>query len=219
MSRGSALAVLSPLAAEQWGMVTAEHARGLGVSRLDLSRLVQDGTFERIEPGTRVYRLTGSPPDPDLDPLRAAWLQLGAGTPTAQRLRVPDAVVSHRSAATALGLGDLLPDVHEFYSQTRRRLRRDDVRIRVRAHLPRQDWTIVHGLPVTTARKIVDDLLHDREDESAVARIVQDALRAVLLTPAELEDSVHSHAAAYGAPSGSAMAVALTGTTRGSEIG
>jgi hypothetical protein len=58
-----------------------------------------------------------------------------------------------------------------------------------------------------------------REDESAVARIVQDALRAELLTPAELEDSVRSHAAAYGAPSGSAMAVALTGTTRGSEIG
>jgi hypothetical protein len=127
--------------------------------------------------------------------------------------------VSHHSAATALGLGDLLPDVHEFSSQTRRRLRRDDVRIRVRAHLPRQDWTIVHGLPVTTTRKIVADLLHDREDESAVARIVQDALRAALLTPAELEDSVHSHAAAYGAPSGSAMAVALTGTTRGSEIG
>ncbi len=47
--------------AEQWGMVTAEHARELGVSRLDLSRLVQGGTLERIEPGKRVYRLTGSP--------------------------------------------------------------------------------------------------------------------------------------------------------------
>lgn len=210
--------MLSPFAAEQWGMVTAAQARELEVSRLDLSRLVQDGTFERIEPGAQVYRLTGSPPDPDLDPLRAAWLQLGAGTPTAQRLRVPDAVVSHRSAAAALGLGDLLSDVHEFYSRTRRRLRREDVRIRVRPQLPRQDWMVVRGLPVTTARKIVADLLHDREDESAVARIVRDALRAELLTPTELEDSVRSHAAAYGVPSGSAMAVALAGIARGSEI-
>ncbi len=219
MSRGRALAVLSPLTAEQWGMVTAAQARELGVSRLDLSRLVQDGTFERIEPAARVYRLTGSPPNPDLDPLRAAWLQLGAAAPPAQRLRVPDAVVSHRSAAAVLGLGDLLSDAHEFYTRTRHRLRRDDVRIHVRAQLPRQDWTIVRGLPVATARKIVTDLLHDREDESAIARIVQDALRAQLLTPAELKDSVRSHATAYGSPSNSAMAVALAGTANGSEIG
>ena len=218
MSRGKALAVLSPSAAEQWGMVTATQARELGVSRLDLSRLVQDGTLERIKPGARVYRLTGSPPDPDLDPLRAAWLQLGAGTPSAQRLRAPDAVVSHRSAAAVLGLGDLLSDMHEFYTQTRHRLRRDDVRIRVQTQLPRQDWTVVRGLPVTTARKIITDLLHDREDESAIARIVQDALRTQLLTPAELEDSVRGHTAAYGSPSDPAMAVALAGTTRGSDI-
>jgi hypothetical protein len=200
-------------------MVTAAQARELGVSRLDRSRLVQDGTVERIEPGARVYRLTGSPPDPDLDPLRAAWLQLCAGTSTAQRLRAPDAVVSHRSAAAVLGLGDLLTDAHEFYTRTRHRLRRDDVRVHVRAQLLRQDWTIVRGLPVTTARKIIADLLHDREDESAIARIVQDALHTQLLTPAELEDSVGSHAAAYGSPSASAMAVALSGTTSDSESG
>lgn len=211
--------MLSPLAAEQWGMVAATQARELGVSRLDLSRLVQDGTVERIEPGARVYRLAGSPPDPDVDPLRAAWLQLGATTPTAQRLRVPDAVVSHRSAAAVLGLGDMLSDTHEFYTRTRHRLRRNDVRIRVRAQLPRQDWTIVRGLPVTTARKIIADLLHDREDESAIARIVQDAVRAQLLTWAELRDSVRRHAAAYGWPSDSAMAVALAGTSTGAEIG
>ncbi|MGH4002938.1 MAG: type IV toxin-antitoxin system AbiEi family antitoxin domain-containing protein [Pseudonocardiaceae bacterium] len=207
--------MLSPLAAEQWGMVTAAQARQLAVSRLDLSRLVQDGTFERIEPGARVYRLTGSPPDPELDPLRAAWLQLGAGTPAAQRLRGPDAVVSHRSATAALDLGDLLPDRHEFYCRTRRRLRRNDVRIHVREVLSRQDWMIVRGLPVTTARRIVADMLHDREDESAVARIVHDALHAELLTPAELEDSVHGHASAYGAPSDSAMVAALTGPAWG----
>lgn len=136
-----------------------------------------------------------------------------------RRLRAPDAVVSHRSAAATLGLGDLLPDVHEFYSWIRRRLRREDVRIRVRAELPREDWTVVRGLPVATARKIVAGLLHDREDESAIARTVQDALRTELLTSAELEDSVRGHAAAYGAPSGSALAAALTGVACGSKTG
>ncbi len=78
---------------------------------------------------------------------------------------------------------------------------------------------VVRGLPVTTARKIVADLLQDREDESAIAWIVQDALRAELLTSAELEDSVRGHAAAYGAPSGRALAAALTGVASGSTIG
>ncbi|MBA2696145.1 MAG: type IV toxin-antitoxin system AbiEi family antitoxin domain-containing protein, partial [Actinobacteria bacterium] len=49
MSRGKAVAALSPLAAGQWGMVTAAQARELGISRVDLNRLVHDGTLERIE--------------------------------------------------------------------------------------------------------------------------------------------------------------------------
>lgn len=203
------MAALSPLAAGQWGMVTAAQARELGISRVDLNRLIHDGTLERIETAVRVYRLTGSPPDPGLDDLRAAWLQLGEGMVAEQRLREPDAVVSHRSAAAVLGLGDLLADVHEFYSPVRRRLRRDDIRIRVRAHLPADARRVVGGLPVTTSARVVTDLLADREDESAVARVVQDALRAGLLRRDELEDLVGDATAAYGAPSPAALATAL----------
>lgn len=206
------MAKLSPVAAEQWGMVTAAQARALQVSRVDLNRLVQDGTLERVEGAARVYRLTGSPPDPDLDDLRAAWLQLGEGVTTARRLREPDAVVSHRSAAAALDLGDLLADVHEFYSSVRRRLRRSDVRIRVRADLPAGAWRVVHGLPVTTSARLVSDLLADREDESAIARIVQDALRAGLLSRAELDEIVTDQVAAYGAPSPATLSATLAGT-------
>ncbi|MGH3923828.1 MAG: type IV toxin-antitoxin system AbiEi family antitoxin domain-containing protein [Pseudonocardiaceae bacterium] len=211
MSRGRSLAALSPLAAEQWGMVTAAQARTLQVSRVDLNRLVQDGTLERVETAARVYRLTGSPPDPDLDDLRAAWLQLGEGVATARRLREPDVVVSHRSAAAALDVGDLLADVHEFYSLVRRRLRRSDVRIRVRPDLPVGTWRVVRGLPVTTAAQVVSDLLADREDESAIARIVQDALRAGLLTRAELDEIVADEVAAYGASSPAALSATLAG--------
>jgi hypothetical protein len=51
-------------------MVTAAQARLLGVTRVDMARLVADGTLEQVEGAARVYRLVGSPPDPDLDPLR-----------------------------------------------------------------------------------------------------------------------------------------------------
>jgi hypothetical protein len=80
-------------------MVTAGQARRLGVSRQDLSRLVADGTLAVAGSAARVYRLTGAPEDPDLDPLRAAWLQLGGAKSWHERIVVPDLVVSHRSAA------------------------------------------------------------------------------------------------------------------------
>ncbi len=66
---------------------------------------------------------------------------------------------------------------------------------------------------MTTAARVVADLLADREDESAVARVVQDALRADLLRRDELEDLVDGAAAAYGASSAAALAAALAGPT------
>lgn len=127
--------------------------------------------------------------------------------------------MSDRSAAATLGLGDLLPDVHEFYSRIRRRLRREDVRIRVRTELPREDWAVVRGLPVTTARKIVTDLLHDREDEYAVARTVQDALRAELLTQPSWRTSPAVTLPPMARRQAPLWATALAGVTSGSKIG
>lgn len=190
---------LGELAQAQWGLVTARQGRAADVSRLSVNRLVTDGALERIAPG--VYRVVGAPPDPDLDGLRAAWLQLNPAPVTEERRRQPDAVVSHRSAAVTLGLGDLLPEAHEFYVTVRRQLRRADVRTRLRQALPRSEWRVVNGLPVTTAARTVADLLADREDESAVSRVVQDALCANLLSRAELESRVSGHARAYGASS------------------
>lgn len=77
MSRRTALAAISPVASAQWGMITAGQARRLDVSRQDVNRLVNDGTLTVTDQAARVYRLSGVPEDPDLDPLRAAWLQLG----------------------------------------------------------------------------------------------------------------------------------------------
>jgi hypothetical protein len=192
-------------------MVTAAQARLLGVTRLDMARLVADRTLEQVNGAARVYRLAGSPPDPELDPLRAAWLQLGGAQPASQRLRNPDAIASHRSAAAALRLGDLLPRIHEFYVTRRRQPRRPDLRLRVRRQLPRNDWRIVDGLPVCTAPRVIIDLLADREDESAVAQICQDAARGGLLNAAQLESLVKPHARAYAATNGQAFSARLLG--------
>lgn len=206
------MAALSPSASEQWGMVTAAQARRLGISRVDLSRLVGDGTLEPVASAARVYRLTGAPEDPDLDPLRAAWLQLGGSRTWEERGLIVDAVVSHRSAAQARGLGDLIPQWHDFYVPVRRRPRRGDVKLRVRADIASVEWSMWSGLPVCTIERIVTDLVAEHEDESAVAQVSRDALRDGLLDRVELRRAVAGHARDYGHGTAQAMVAVLVGS-------
>ena len=211
MSRRKAIAALSLLSAEQWGMVTAAQARWLNVSRVDIYRLLSDRVLEHVTGAARVYRLTGSPPDPELDPLRGAWLQLCGDRPARLRLNDPDAVTSHRSAANALRLGDVIASVHEFYVVGRRQPCRVDLRLRGWGTLRRDEWQVAGGLPVCMAGRIVADLLADREDESAVAGICQDAVHEGLLDPARLASLAAPHADAYGAADAAALAARLLG--------
>jgi hypothetical protein len=74
------------------------------------------------------------------------------------------------------------------------------------------------GLPVCTAARIVGDLLADREDESALARICQDALRADLLGLDELVDLSGPHAKVYGHASGRAFSMTLSGVQAPREV-
>ncbi len=215
MSLGSSIGVLSAFTAEQWGMVTAAQAREVGVSRVDVARLVVDQVLEPTPSAARVYRLLGAPPDPDRDPVRALWLQLGDARPASRRLRAPDAVAAGRCAALMLGLGDLSVGVFEFYVTRRRQLRRDDVRLRVRPGLPDIAWTVVEGLPVSSPVQVVSDLLGAREDGSAVARVSQDAVAAGLLTVQALGEAAAPHAAAYGAQSVGDFLAQLLGTSLG----
>lgn len=205
------LGALSGLTVAQWGMVTAAQARAVGVSRADVNRLVADGALEVVPGGARVYRLAGAPVDPDRDPVRAVWLQLGEGAEASARLRVPDAVVAGRSAALVLGVGDLAAPVHEFYVTRRRQLRRGDVRLRVRSDLPSSHWSVVGGLPVCIVARVVADLLGKREDGEAIARICRDAVDAGLLDAAQLREVVGADAGAYGATSPEAFVDQLLG--------
>jgi hypothetical protein len=211
MSLGVSLGLLSGFTAEQWGMVTAVQARSVGVSRMDVARLISDGALEPADGAARVYRLMGAPPDPDLDGIRAAWLQMGDARPGSARLRPPDAVVAGRSATVVLGLGDLLPSSFDFIVDRRRQLRRSDMLLRVQAHLPRGDWTVVDGLPVSTAPRIVADLLSASEDGSAVSRVCQDAVAQGLVDVPGLEAVVTGHFGRYGAVSPARFVADLLG--------
>lgn len=205
------MAKLSLLTADQWGMVTAAQARRKEVSRVDLNRLVDDGTLEPVPGAARVYRLTGAPEDPDQDPVRAVWLQLGGARTWEERVGDVDAVVSHRSAAHVRGLGDLIPLVHEFYVPTRLRPRRRDLKLRVRARIEPNQWSLSAGFPASTIEKIVEDLLSDHEDESAVTQIVRDAIRDGLLGRDGLEHAAARHASDYGHSSPAAFTSVLAG--------
>jgi predicted transcriptional regulator of viral defense system len=191
---------LAELAEDQWGLITRAQTRAAGVPPATLARLADvGGPLERIAHG--VYRLRGTPVPPVLD-LRVAWLQLAPDVPAWQRTR-QQGVVSHRSAAAMLGLGDLPADQHEFTVPRRQQTRRRDVRLHCRP-LREDEWTRSAGdvLPYTRASRLVVDLLIDREEPSAVAAVVADALERVLDDPKTLATALNPFAARFGLPPG-----------------
>jgi len=107
--------------------------------------------------------------------LRVAWLELAPSVPVWDRIG-DQGVVSHRSAATLFGLGDLPADVHEFTIPVRRQTRRVDVRL----HRGDIAAGVVSrgGLLTTRPARTVVDLLTDGADPAAVSTIVAESLDA-----------------------------------------
>src|SRR5690348_5082281 len=99
---------LADLAESQWVLITRQEADKLGIPRRTLDRLASN--LERVARG--VYRIVGAPPADHLE-LRAAWLQLAPEVPASRRTD-DQGVISHRSAASFYGIGDLPADRHEF---------------------------------------------------------------------------------------------------------
>jgi len=91
------------------------------------------------------------------------------------------------------------------------RLRRTDLKLRVRPRIARSDWDLSGGLPVCTLEKIVADLLGDHEDESAVAQIVRDGIHDGLLGRDELERAAAGYGIDYGYGSATEFAAVLAG--------
>lgn len=195
---------LFDVAEEQWGLCTRQQAEQAGVGASSLARLTRDGLLERVAHG--VYRIRGAAELDHLE-LRAAWLQLDPGTPAWVRVRLPDvALVSHASAASLYGVGDLRADVHEFTLPTRRQTRRADVRLH-RRQVPDAQRLLLHGLPTTIAGRMIADLLDDHVEQASVAQITAEVVHRVLDYPSAIAECIAPSAVRYGFRRGDGVAL------------
>jgi predicted transcriptional regulator of viral defense system len=192
---------LGALAAEQWGLFTTAQAGQVGVSSQQLARLAGQGVLERVRHG--VYRVAGAPPG-QRDHVRAAWLALRPAQTAGERLgggtgTEPEdvEVVSHRSAATLHGLGDLDADRAEFTVATRRQSRDRDVRFHL-ATLAPGEWTVLDGLPVTSVERTLADLARGHLDGGHLAGVVRDAVTTLHLEPGVVARALAPFAHRYG---------------------
>lgn len=199
-----ALQRIRDVAEGQWGLVTLQQARAADVGWSGITRLVEAGLLERVAHG--VYRVRGAA-EPDHLGLRAAWLQLDPGRPAWERLDDRDlAVVSHTSAASLYGVGDLRADVHEFTLPLRRQTRRADVRIH-RGRIVDEQRLLLRGLPVTRAGRMIGDLLGDHVDPDSVAQITVEVLDRVLDHPGVVAECVGPYAGRFGFARGDGVAL------------
>lgn len=190
---------LADLAASQWGLFTTAQTRTLGFSTQRIARLADHGTIERLRHG--VYRISGAPSVPH-EQLRAAWLMIEPAVTAGERLDAEHpGVVSHRSAARLHDLGDLDADVMEFATSGRKQSRLADVRYRT-ARPGRNRWTLLDGLPVTTALSTIDDLAADHLDGGHLASVVRDAVTTNLVDTDALIAVLGPYAHKYGTTPG-----------------
>ncbi|MEU0853519.1 type IV toxin-antitoxin system AbiEi family antitoxin domain-containing protein [Streptomyces flaveolus] len=200
MDRAEQLATVAGMAADQWGLVTAAQAKGLGVSGVQLMRLTEAGLLESVGHGVYALLAVGLPQHLEI---KVAWLRLQPKTPAWDRpLGGQDSgVVSHASACQLHGLGDIpAPDV-EISVPRRRTTTEPFVRLRT-ACLDTADITVVDGLPVTTAARTIVDLLHTKADGGHVGGVIADAERRDLVDIDALADAVQPYARKYGLPAG-----------------
>lgn len=190
---------LADLAASQWGLFTTAQTRTLGFSTQRIARLADHGTIERLRHG--VYRISGAPSVPH-EQFRAAWLMIEPAVTAGERLDAEHpGVVSHRSAARLHDLGDLDADVMEFATTGRKQSRLADVRYRT-ARPGRSRWTLLDGLPVSTALATIDDLAADHLDGGHLASVVRDAVTTNLVDTEDLIAVLGQHAHKYGTTPG-----------------
>lgn len=167
-----ALNTLANLCASQRGMLTTAQARGLGVDKMTLSRLSRHGLLEPVRRG--VYRVAAAPSFREED-VYAAWLALEPRTPAYERpADGAGPTASYNTAAWLLGLGELKPEPMVFSCPRRKQSRDASIRF-ARRELPPTEVTVVGGIPCTTPRRTILDLIDAHEDLSLVTAVLRDA--------------------------------------------
>ncbi|HEX5527557.1 MAG TPA: type IV toxin-antitoxin system AbiEi family antitoxin domain-containing protein [Solirubrobacterales bacterium] len=171
------------LAGRQHGIVTRQQLLALGFSSRSIEHRCKTGRLHVVARG--VYAIGW----PALDQRRrwmAAVLTCGE-----------NAVLSHRSAATLLGIGSELPGRIDVSVPRRCELRRSGLLIRGRPSLATVDLGSSDGIPVTSPTRTLIDLTTEL-DIVAVERAVNNADKRGLVDPETLRLALDRHAGEPG---------------------
>ena len=90
MERREAVDAVASLAEGQWGMFTTAQAEELGVSRVDVARLVSGQLARRLRHG--VHIMAGAPSSP-IEEIRAEWLATEPSRSAGARRDYPEPVI------------------------------------------------------------------------------------------------------------------------------
>lgn len=179
--------LVAGIAAGQWGMFTTAQAAGVGVSRLDVSRLVEAGLVRRVRQG--VYVMPGVPSDA-FEEVRAEWLATDPARTAGERRSDADpVVVSDETAALIHGIGDLSAGGVHLTASRRLQSRQVWVSVHQRT-LTAKEYQWVDGLPVTTPRRTLEDLAGaGRWEHSQLRDLARDAINRGLIPRSEVTRS------------------------------
>lgn len=199
MRASEAQPILDAFGYLQHGLITSAQASASGIDSTTMTRLCQRDIIRRVRRG--VYILAGVAED-TLTEIRAAWLATSPHVVAEERLNEENPiVVSHVSAASVLGLGDITPAHHMFSSPVRKQSSAADVRHRVAA-LPSGDITVVEGLPVTTPLRTAADLAKDRLDGDQLHHVIASAIHDHHVKTSLVSTCLAPYAGSYGYGSG-----------------
>lgn len=176
---------LFELAAEQGGHFTAAQAKALGYSYQAQAHHVAAGNWWRVDRG--LFRLVDWVPGPQDE--FARWTLWSRGR----------AIVSHESALGVHGIGEFeSPRVHLTVPPGF--TMRDDALALHHADLPNEDIAEHVGFRATTPLRTIIDMAANAPDEDQLARAIDDARRAGLITNRRLRsraEDIDPRAALY----------------------
>jgi predicted transcriptional regulator of viral defense system len=175
MNRSTALETLTPIAAEQAGMVTSRQARRVGVPHMVMVQLSRAGDLRRLRRG--VYAMAHGRATHPREDLLAAWLAVTGDELPWQRDATPRGIISHQTAAALHGLGTIIPGWPEI-TTARQAGQRPGIRFHTAPFDP-EDWGWLDvgeiRVPVTTPGRTIVDLLLDGEELDYLERAVAQA--------------------------------------------